>query len=725
MKKLFILVFTTFTFAANVTFNVNMAEQDVGNEGPTLWMGHLYPDAGFIMTDDNEDNIWSYTIDLEPGTYTYKFRNGWWSDWNTGDGWEEVPQECEVGQWGDREMVVEGDTDIVLDIVCFGGCTEECIETIYSNVTFQVDMSDQNLSNDDIVYIQGTLNGWCGYCNPMSDVNGDDIWELTLELPIGEYEYIFTTNGWDGLQGGAPIGSDCDWIQSDSYGNYGFILEEQDLLLGPYCFETCWATCQPPAEVDVTFSVDMSNENISNNVYMIGNFQTIPWTTEILPTIMLDDDGDGIYTTTIGVLSDDIIEYKFVNGTVIETDNNIGSCGNNPNSTCDFPGPDCNNREFQVPSCEIDESGDCTLEPIITEIDTFNSCGLVLADVNFSIDLNYTGLPNSDYDQCGVNGSWCATESGDWPGWCLTLNDDNNDNIFTGTLENISSGDYEFIVFCSGAADNFSGWGTQLGPTVGSECDWDNSDEFGNYGFSITDSDIDISYCAGSCEETCSLDCNPDLICAEILTCFGTELYPTACGPDNCDEPIIDTDGICSDNNIEYSITFDIDGVDECGFVSVTGTFDNWSGWGAHTDNGMTAFMTNGEYEYTILCVDTSANEWWNDIWGNSTQFSAPIECDWDPSDEYANYGLTVSDNNMTISLCAGGCEETCENAGCTANGDTNGDGILNVVDVVSMVGYILGTIEYSDGQICASDLNGDTIINVVDIVAIVGLILG
>ena len=136
---------------------------------------------------------------------------------------------------------------------------------------------------------------------------------------------------------------------------------------------------------DVTFSVDMSNENISDNVYMIGNFQTIPWTTEILPTIMLDDNGDGIYTTTIGVLSDDTIEYKFVNGTVVETDNNIGSCGNNPDSTCDFQGPDCNNREFQVPSCEIDESGDCTLEPITTEIDTFNSCGLVLADVNFSI----------------------------------------------------------------------------------------------------------------------------------------------------------------------------------------------------------------------------------------------------------------------------------------------------------------------------------------------------
>ena len=42
-----------------------------------------------------------------------------------------------------------------------------------------------------------------GYCNPMTDLNNDGIWELTLEIPIGEYEYLFTTNGWDGLQGGA------------------------------------------------------------------------------------------------------------------------------------------------------------------------------------------------------------------------------------------------------------------------------------------------------------------------------------------------------------------------------------------------------------------------------------------------------------------------------------------------------------------------------------------
>ena len=30
----------------------------------------------------------------------------------------------------------------------------------------------------------------------------------------------------------------------------------------------------------------------------------------------------------------------------------------------------------------------------------------------------------------------------------------------------------------------------------------------------------------------------------------------------------------------EYVVTFDIDGLDDCGFVSVTGSWDNFSGWG-------------------------------------------------------------------------------------------------------------------------------------------------
>ena len=170
-----------------------MSLQDVGAEGPTLWMGTYYPDPGFIMEDLDGDDIWSHTLDLEPGTYTYKFRNGWWDDWNTGSGWEEVPAECEVGQYGDREVIVT-DQDMTIDTVCFNSCTAECNEVIYSNVTFQVDMTDENLAPDDIVYVQGTFNGWCGYCNPMTDLNNDGIYS--------ESEFFGDDIGLDGVAPG-------------------------------------------------------------------------------------------------------------------------------------------------------------------------------------------------------------------------------------------------------------------------------------------------------------------------------------------------------------------------------------------------------------------------------------------------------------------------------------------------------------------------------------------
>ena len=43
-------------------------------------------------------------------------------------------------------------------------------------------------------------------------------------------------------------------------------------------------------------------------------------------------------------------------------------------------------------------------------------------------------------------------------------------------------------------------------------------------------------------------DCNPELICAEVETCIDGFLYPTSCGPENCDEPI----GECNELGVLY-----------------------------------------------------------------------------------------------------------------------------------------------------------------------------
>ncbi len=60
----------------------------------------------------------------------------------------------------------------------------------------------------------------------------------------------------------------------------------------------------------------------------------------------------------------------------------------------------------------------------------------------------------------------------------------------------------------------------------------------------------------------------------------------------------------------------------------------------------------------------------------------------------------------------------------CESNGDTNQDGIINVVDIVLMVNTILGDVELSQLEVCLFDLNSDNIINVIDIVALVNAIL-
>ena len=56
--------------------------------------------------------------------------------------------------------------------------------------------------------------------------------------------------------------------------------------------------------------------------------------------------------------------------------------------------------------------------------------------------------------------------------------------------------------------------------------------------------------------------------------------------------------------------------------------------------------------------------------------------------------------------------------------GDINQDGSINVLDIVSMINFILSSNIPTDNQFILSDINEDGIINVLDIVLIVNIIL-
>ncbi|MBK9454290.1 MAG: hypothetical protein IPO24_01265 [Bacteroidetes bacterium] len=85
--------------------------------------------------------------------------------------------------------------------------------------------------------VNGTFNGWCGGCAPLSDVNGDNIWELDILLPEGTYEYKFAYDAWAG-QEELTSGDDCT-ITTDGFTNRALT------VTGPATLDAvCWSKCE-------------------------------------------------------------------------------------------------------------------------------------------------------------------------------------------------------------------------------------------------------------------------------------------------------------------------------------------------------------------------------------------------------------------------------------------------------------------------------------------------
>ena len=93
-------------------------------------------------------------------------------------------------------------------------------------------------------------------------------------------------------------------------------------------------------------------------------------------------------------------------------------------------------------------------------------------------------------------------------------------------------------------------------------------------------------------------------------------------------------------------------------------------------------------------------------FWGDGTtdeMFFVPFRfVDYEPGDDNIYLGSTT----------------------CPDIGDFNGDGGLNVLDVVALTNCVLGGTCSEDSNACAADLNSDGGYNVLDIVALVNIIL-
>lgn len=185
--------------------------------------------------------VWELVIPLEPGNYEFKFAADSWTIQE-----ELTPGSvCTVSNNGftNRGLTVV-DQDIDLGTVCWASCVA-CNEVIPTyDVTFRVDMS-QVTDAFTTPEVNGEFNGWCGNCAPMTEV-GAGVWELTISLEEGSYEYKFSADNWT-IQEELTSGDACT-VTNDGFTNR-FIEVSADTVLDAVCWGSCEACIISVSEV--------------------------------------------------------------------------------------------------------------------------------------------------------------------------------------------------------------------------------------------------------------------------------------------------------------------------------------------------------------------------------------------------------------------------------------------------------------------------------------------
>jgi endoglucanase Acf2 len=203
-----------------------------------------------------------------------------------------------------NQLKVVGDGTVKFDNLYFHGSTAASLP---KNVTFSVNMSGIDLLGE-VPTIQGTFNGWCGACNPMSNPDGDNIWSLTIELPEASYEYKYALGNWVS-QENVPL--DC----VNSIGANRSFTMNGDTVLATDAYNGC------PGEVptlggNVTFSVDMTGVDLGGEVPTLqGGFNN--WCGSCAP--LSDDNGDNVWTITTNLAGGEH-QYKYALGAWVSSE---------------------------------------------------------------------------------------------------------------------------------------------------------------------------------------------------------------------------------------------------------------------------------------------------------------------------------------------------------------------------------------------------------------------
>lgn len=142
-----------------------------------------------------------------------------------------------------------------------------------ASITFQVDMS-QVVDNFNTPELNGTFNGWCGDCNPMSDADGNEIWEVTLDLNHGDtIEYKFSADAWTIQETNDPSAPCTNG--DPTYTNRVLIVPTTDSILLEVCWGSCSICSQPPSFISENIIGFHVYPNPANSVINLISNQNI------------------------------------------------------------------------------------------------------------------------------------------------------------------------------------------------------------------------------------------------------------------------------------------------------------------------------------------------------------------------------------------------------------------------------------------------------------------
>ena len=145
---------------------------------------------------------------------------------------------------------------------------------------------------------------------------------------------------------------------------------------------------------------------------------------------------------------------------------------------------------------------------------------------------------------------------------------------------------------------------------------------------------------------------------------------------------------------------------------------------GVETTERTNAFSISSSYvgnDFRVICFSMTG-----DVISSGSGAIATLI--FDTADQLGNVEVCLTETVVSdemgdpLQFTEGCCTMTIEQGG--MKGDINNDGIINILDVVQTVNFVLGIITPDDYQFWAADYNSDGIINILDVVQIVNAVL-